>query len=257
MNNIIREWGLSHFDSRIRYSEVDEEGLLRADRLIDYFQDCSTFQSEDGGVGLRYMTDLGVAWIVNYWQIEINRSPVLGETVRTGTSPYRLKGFIGERNFVMEAEDGEILARANSFWSLFDLKRMRPYPVTDKMLGVYNLHEPFDMDYKPRKIAVPDEPLAGAGSILIDGTHLDSNGHVNNAQYIRFLMRYIPEDHIVRALRIEYRKQVTPGETLVIETDGKGLFVMRLNDEAKTVCAVAELQTGERRPEEKDAWQQR
>ena len=190
MNNTIREWDLSHFDSRIRYSEVDEEGLLRADKIIDYFQDCSTFQSEDGGVGLRYMTDLGVAWIVNYWQIEIRRYPVLGEKVSTGTSPYRLRSFIGERNFIMEAEDGETLAVANSFWSLFDLRRMKPYPVTDKMMEVYKMHPPFDMDYKPRKIAIPGEPLTEAGNILIDGTHLDSNGHVNNAKYANSMPYY-------------------------------------------------------------------
>ena len=237
MNNTIHEWDLSHFDSRIRYSEVDEEGLLRTDKIIDYFQDCSTFQSEDGGVGLRYMTDLGVAWIVNYWQIEIRRYPVLGEKVSTGTSPYRL-------------------AVANSFWSLFDLRRMKPYPVTDKMMEVYKMHPPFDMDYKPRKIAVPGEPLTEAGNILIDGTHLDSNGHVNNAQYVRFLMRYIPEGSIVRSLRIEYRRQVVPGETLSVRTDGNGLFVMCLADEEKSVCAVAVLETDERKPSEINAWKQ-
>ena len=256
MNNTIREWDLSHFDSRIRYSEVDEEGLLRTDKIIDYFQDCSTFQSEDGGVGLRYMTDLGVAWIVNYWQIEIRRYPVLGEKVSTGTSPYRLRSFIGERNFIMEAEDGETLAVANSFWSLFDLGRMKPYPVTDKMMEVYKMHPPFDMDYKPRKIAIPGEPLTEAGNILIDGTHLDSNGHVNNAQYVRFLMRYIPEGSIVRSLRIEYRRQVVPGETLSVRTDGNGLFVMCLADDEKSICAVAVLETGERKPSEINAWKQ-
>ena len=35
------------FQSRIRYSEVDSEGRLTMASLINYFQDCSTFQSED------------------------------------------------------------------------------------------------------------------------------------------------------------------------------------------------------------------
>ena len=35
------------FDGRIRYSEVDSERKLTVEKMIDYFQDCSSFQSED------------------------------------------------------------------------------------------------------------------------------------------------------------------------------------------------------------------
>ena len=35
------------YQTRIRYSELDESGHLKPEALLDYFQDCSTFQSED------------------------------------------------------------------------------------------------------------------------------------------------------------------------------------------------------------------
>lgn len=37
--------------ARIRYSEVGTDGKLMLSALVNYFQDCSTFQSEDLGVG--------------------------------------------------------------------------------------------------------------------------------------------------------------------------------------------------------------
>ena len=40
------------FESRIRYSETDSEGKLTIASLINYFQDCSTFQSQDLGLGV-------------------------------------------------------------------------------------------------------------------------------------------------------------------------------------------------------------
>ena len=43
------------FDSRIRYSETDSEGRLTLNALLNYFQDCSTFHSEDVGLGIGYM----------------------------------------------------------------------------------------------------------------------------------------------------------------------------------------------------------
>lgn len=45
------------FDSRVRYSETDENGNLSLESLIDYMQDCTNFQSEDLGVGLRVSID--------------------------------------------------------------------------------------------------------------------------------------------------------------------------------------------------------
>ena len=58
------------FDGRIRYSEVDSERKLTVEKMIDYFQDCSSFQSEDLGVGLDYMEENAFAWVINYWQIQ-------------------------------------------------------------------------------------------------------------------------------------------------------------------------------------------
>ena len=43
------------YQTRIRYSELDESGHLKPEALLDYFQDCSTFQSEDLGIGIEYL----------------------------------------------------------------------------------------------------------------------------------------------------------------------------------------------------------
>ena len=114
------------FDGRIRYSEVDRTRRLTVEKTIDYFQDCSTFQSEDLGVGFDYMERMHSAWVINYWQIQFLRRPVLGENVRIGTMPYEFKGILGLRNFWMETAEGEKLAVANSVWSLLDMEKMYP-----------------------------------------------------------------------------------------------------------------------------------
>ena len=40
------------FDSRVRYSETDEQGRLSVTGILNYLQDCSTLQSEDIGLGI-------------------------------------------------------------------------------------------------------------------------------------------------------------------------------------------------------------
>ena len=43
------------FDGRVRYSETGENGLLTLPGILNYFQDCSTFQSEEVGLGLKVL----------------------------------------------------------------------------------------------------------------------------------------------------------------------------------------------------------
>ena len=66
------------FESRIRYSETDPRRVLTPESMINYFQDCSTFQSEDLGIGFSYLEERQLAWLVNYWQVDILRMPALG-----------------------------------------------------------------------------------------------------------------------------------------------------------------------------------
>ena len=69
------------FDSRVRYSEVDHQGTLTLPALMNYLQDCSTFQSEDIGVGLSVLRERKRAWLLSYWQVEVRRYPKLGERI--------------------------------------------------------------------------------------------------------------------------------------------------------------------------------
>lgn len=213
------------FDGRIRYSEVGPDRVLTLESLIDYFQDCSTFQSEDLGIGLDYMRQQGVAWFVNYWQIEIRRLPRLGEQVRSGTSPYALKGCMGLRNFLLETAEGEELAIANSVWSLIDVGKMWPVRVEGPLADRYTLGERFEMEYLPRHIRLPKgeglTPTEGE-TIHVQPYHLDTNHHMNNGQYVRLALQAAPDQERIRRLRIEYKKQARLGDqirTIWYDTD--------------------------------------
>ena len=63
------------FDSRIRYSEIDHHRTITLPGIINYFQDCSTFQSEDIGYGVERFQTEGKAWVLSYWQVVVERYP--------------------------------------------------------------------------------------------------------------------------------------------------------------------------------------
>lgn len=231
------------YQSRIRYSELDETGRLKLESLLDYFQDCSTFHSEDLGLGVEYLKERHMVWVMSSWQIVVSRYPGLGERVTVGTIPYDFKGFIGKRNFLMTDEAGERLACANTIWSLIDTESARPVKPTPEMREGYAMEPMLEMEYAPRKITVPQESEPGE-PIVIRKHHLDTNHHVNNGQYIRIAMDALWEEGRIRQLRAEYKKQVYLGDVLIPYTasagDTKQTVVLKAEDGA--VCCIVEVE---------------
>lgn len=194
------------FDSRIRYSEADCEGRLTMDSLLNYFQDCSTFQSEDLGLGVKYMKEQNLVWVLSFWQIVVERYPMIGERVQIGTQPYEFKRFMGCRNFLMQTSEGECLAKANSLWSLLDMTTGRPKNPTDRMLAGYEVAQRLPMEYASRKITLPQNGIFQE-AIVVKKHHLDTNHHVNNGQYVNIALDYLPGDFEIGQLCAEYRQQ--------------------------------------------------
>jgi len=227
------------FDSRIRYSETDSEGKLTLSSLLNYFQDVTTFQSEDLGLGIAYTGELHLAWVLSSWQIVVERYPRLGERVTIGTFPTEFKGFMGTRNFFMLGEDGAYLAKANTLWSLLSTDTGKPSLPTEKMLECYVLEEKLPMDYAPRKITIP-EGGAAEESIVVKKHHLDTNHHVNNGQYVDMAMTYLPENFVIGQLRAEYKQQAFLDDVLypyLVEDGAK--YVVNLTDaDGKTYVSV-------------------
>lgn len=231
------------FQSRIRYSETGTDGKLTLESLLDYFQDSSTFHSEDIGLGIKYLEERNLAWVLSSWQIVIERYPNVCENVVIGTAPYDFKGFIGYRNFWMDTEAGERLAYANSIWSLMDTVKMTPAKPPVEMIEGYVLSDKLQMDYTPRKIAVP---IGGNSQekIEVRPHHLDTNGHVNNGQYVRIAMEYMPKDFHIRQLRAEYKKQAVLGDIMMpvaAVNEDKTIYTVSLNTEGETPYSIIEL----------------
>lgn len=151
------------------------------------------------------------AWVLSSWQIVVNRYPGLGETVVASTAPYGFKGFLGMRNFTLKTEDGELLSYANSIWTNIDTETGLPARLTDEDTRGYELDEKLEMDYAPRKIALP-EGMEAQEPFAIQKHHLDTHHHVNNCQYIRMGADYLPEGFEIRQMRAEYKKQALLGD---------------------------------------------
>lgn len=229
------------FDARVRYSEIDNQGKMTLPALINYFQDCSTFHSEDIGLGVDALREQKKAWILSYWQVIVDRFPAMGESVTIGTFATGFKGLYGDRNFIMTNEHGEQLACANSVWVFMDLMRARPVKPGDEHIVPYGIEPPLDMQYEGRKIAIPRQTEA-CPCFPVRCCHIDTNEHVNNCQYVLMAMEMLPKNILVRQMRAEYKKSAVYGDIIyprvAVEKDRT---VVELCNEAGNLYAVIEL----------------
>lgn len=229
------------FDSRVRYSEVDHKGTLTLPAVMNYLQDCSTFQSEDIGVGLSVLRGKKRAWLLSYWQVEIRRFLKLGEKVTAGTLATGFKGFFGNRNFYIDDAGGNRVVCANSIWVFIDTETGRPTRPGKEDIIPYGLETPLEMEYEGRKILLPEAAQA-LEPFPVRKAHIDTNEHVNNSQYIQMAMDILPGDIQVHKLRVDYKKAAVMGDTIFPRVSREeDRTVVELCDEAGLPYVVAEL----------------
>lgn len=202
------------FNGRVRYSEVCTNKELDFYSIINYFQDCSIFHSEDVGLGLGYLEENHRVWLMNAWQIQVFRFPVFSEEITVSTWAYDFNTLYGYRNFLISDSAGQVCAVANSIWVYMDTLNSRPAKIEENVVKAYKIEKPYPMDYAPRKISLP-EGLKADTEFYVQRRNLDTNNHVNNGEYIRMAEEFLPEDFKARQMRAEYKKSAVLGDTII------------------------------------------
>ncbi len=221
------------FDSRVRYNEINHSrGIMDASQIINYFQDCSTFQSEDLNLGMSYLKQKNRVWLLASWQLHILKPIKFGEEITIATWPYAFKDFYGYRNFIMKDKHGQVLSVADSIWIYIDTLKQCPTRVPDDNAG-YKLEPPYEMEHLDRKIPIPDD-LTSYPPFQVKKSNIDSYNHVNNGQYIKMAEEFLPDDFIYTKMRVEYKKQALLDD----------IILPRVNTEDNKYCIVLDSVEG-------------
>ena len=231
-------------ESRVRYSEIDEDSSIRIVSMINYLQDCSCFQMEDLGVGVEHQARGHFAWVLAAIRIEVERLPRYCERILTSTWCHSLSRRQAGRNFTIRSENGELIVRADSLWTTFDTeaKGICAVPETE---SVYDQgDEQLVLPAFKRKVNPVGEGFEAA-PIVVAEHNIDTNKHVNNAQYVQMALdalaganRHVaPSD--VRAITAQYRAQARLGDVITpVIHDEDDSRCVSLNGEGVTYAVV-------------------
>lgn len=141
----------------------------------------------------------------------------------------------------MKDAEGQLVAVANSIWVFMDFAKGRPSRPDPDHIKAYGVAKPLEMNYKERKISVPEGGVEGE-RFPVRRYHIDTNEHVNNCQYVQMALEVLKEPMKVKELRVEYKKSAVYGNmitpTVIID---ETRTVVQLCDEEKKPYAIVEF----------------
>ena len=200
---------------RIHYYEIDYRKKALITSLMNYLDDVAMCQSEKLGVGVDYLKERNIAWMLYKWDIKIHKYPVYGDSVKVRTLPHSFKKFYAYRLFDILNLQGEKLVSANSAWLLINTSKKRPIKITKDMYRAYHIQsaEPLEMEEikQPSSIDVEKE-------FHVRYSDIDTNRHVNNVKYAAWAIETLPLDIVLNYtlanLKVTYKKETTYGKTI-------------------------------------------
>lgn len=211
----------------ITFRDVDITGHLTISTLVDFMQE--TARNHATILGLAY-SDLedDYYWIVVRTKAKLSKAPSIGETIRIETYIAGLEKLFSVRRFDIYNEEGEKLGCIIAYYLLMKKENHRPV-LLKKLDGKADL---FQYSYEGEALEKLNEGIEDVVSTtkrFVYSSDIDTNHHMNNAHYIRWIMDMFSvaelENKRVVSIQIQYVKEVLEGNEVELirgaEVDGE------------------------------------
>ena len=173
----------------VNTSRADCFGRLRPEALLSLIQEAAGMHCYALGVGRDVLGSRNLFWAVVRQRVQIQRLPMIGETMTLETWPGETTRAAYPRYTIARTENGEVLFRCAALWLMMD-GDSRSMVLPDKsgvlVPGVR----------REEQIALPGSlPPAVLGhqeTRRVRYSELDANGHMSNTRYLNWLEDLFP-----------------------------------------------------------------
>jgi len=170
----------------IKSFECGPDSKLRIHNLLLLFQEVAYLSAENLGFGYSNLKSKNMAWVLSNLKIKVLKSPQWTDSVSIETWPSGFNRLHGFRDYSIKDAQGERLINATSEWLAIDVESRRPININDLEIELPDYGER-SLDEKLRRL---DPKRLGVGKklfeVVVPYSSIDENGHVNNAEYIKW-----------------------------------------------------------------------
>jgi len=212
----------------IKSYDVDLTGALKLQSLFNYLQEIAGNHATELGVGFDELNTRGLFWVLSRIKIIIDRMPSWRERVSLTTWPKGVDKLFALRDFRLIDAQRNTLLKATTAWLLLDRERNRPQRIDVLPIDIHRYHVEHAIAEPLGKLKPEiDLTLRHEKKILI--SDLDVNNHVNNAEYIRWIVDCFDFNRLhrgtIQSIQVNYLDEALFDDTIVLsmaDENGKG-----------------------------------
>jgi medium-chain acyl-[acyl-carrier-protein] hydrolase len=208
----------------VKSYDVDCTGRLNLQSLLSYFQEIAGNHATHLGVGYEDLRQRGLFWVLSRIKIRISRMPAWSEVISLATWPKGVDKLFALRDFRMLDVHNNTLVTATTAWLLLDRERNRPQRMDVLPVDIYD----FEADHAISDVLDKlkhEYVLAPHHERRIMVSDLDVNYHVNNAEYVKWIIDSFDIDQMrtraIHSIQVNYLDEAVFGDTVALWTGGK------------------------------------
>lgn len=207
------------YNSKVRYSDVGIDNKLTLKALTNILQEGAISHSNTVGFGINNANNTHLAWLLLNWKVKMFMHPHCDEELTVKTWPRVFDKLYSFRDFEVYDKENNLVAIASSKWFPVDTETKRIKKITPEISEPYG--EPitksvFENPFK-EKLTVPED-LRLNFSYTTQRRDIDTNGHVNNLNYIDFALETLDENifnnNSFDNLEITFKKEIKLKENI-------------------------------------------
>jgi acyl-ACP thioesterase len=192
----------------------------------------------------------GLAWVLHRLRLQVDDCPRLGDDVEIATWPSAFDRVVAERQFEVFDGRGGRVAAASTRWAVADLRLRRVVRMPDFLLQIGVEARPAALELGRGELPAVSQP-AVEKSFAVRRSDLDVVGHVNNTQYVGWVLETVPDEVLDRrrpaGLEVVFQREAVYGDVVASEAaplaDGSGAFahVLRHAQDARELVRAVSL----------------
>ena len=222
----------------LRYFETHNQGKASPTAIFTLLEETAAEHCHSIGHCLHSLEQKNIGWVLVSGVTDMIRYPGYKEniTIRTWVSKYSLVR--GYRENIIFDEQKNVIGKAKGLWVFYDIEKRKPAPIFDEIKARWGRNHETVIDAVPDKMDETGDGFFSA-EYNIYRTDVDSNQHVNNIRYFRFLLESLPEEfadkHSLKLMNVQFFAEARYGDKVQVyvnDTFGSGNFLHTMKSSA-------------------------
>ena len=200
--------------------DTDFRAEIKPHCLQNHIQEMAYLGSAMLGVGFNTLNPLNLFWAILRLHIRIEKMPKWGDEITLSTWHRKQSGPLYTRNFTIESDEGELLVRASTVWTIMNIETRGVDRHIDLVKESMQVNEDV-FDTECAKVIAPgDLKMELRGEHHIAYSDIDVNRHANNAMYLSWVfdlfgMEFM-SSHRIRDIQVQYAHEVHADDTVLL-----------------------------------------